>query len=114
MTKKLQNKKTQVKNKVQVSKAKKVKMQKAQKIEKAEKVENKPLSISKMTFAFITKHKVDTSNEKKKFFEMLKNDILKVYPQSHFNYNHYYWYIAKYKKQKQLNLSLECLKVIKK
>lgn len=77
-------------------------------------VDKNPMSISKMTFAFITKNKIITSDNKKSFFGKLKSEILEKYPNSHFNENHYYWYIAKYKKQAKLGLGLDCLKQVKK
>lgn len=82
-------------------------------VKKAEVKQAKP-SISKMVFAYVTKNQVLKSDNRKAFYPKLKEEILKIFPDSKFNENHYYWYLNKYKVQEKLGLGLECLKQIKK
>lgn len=93
---------------------KQVKVVKANnKVVKAEVKTAKP-SISKMVFAYVTKNKVLKSENRKAFYPKLKEEILKIFPDSRFNENHYYWYLNKYKTQEKLGLGLDCLKQVKK
>lgn len=92
---------------------KQVKVVKNNKAVKAEVKQAKP-SISKMVFAYVTKNKVLKSENRKAFYPKLKEEILKVFPDSRFNENHYYWYLNKYKTQEKLGLGLDCLKQVKK
>lgn len=82
-------------------------------VKKAEVKQAKP-SISKMVFAYVGKNQVLKSDNRKAFYPKLKEEILKVFPDSKFNENHYYWYLNKYKQQEKLGLGLDCLKQIKK
>lgn len=101
--------KKEIKKAVQA--AKKVTVKKE--IKKAEVKQPKP-SISKMVFAYVGKNQVLKSDNRKAFYPKLKEEILKVFPDSKFNENHYYWYLNKYKMQEKLGLGLDCLKQIKK
>ena len=67
-----------------------------------------------MVFAYVGKNQVLKSDNRKAFYPKLKEEILKVFPDSKFNENHYYWYLNKYKQQEKLGLGLDCLKQIKK
>lgn len=102
---------TKKQNKKAVQAVKKVTVKKE--IKKAEVKQAKP-SISKMVFAYVGKNQVLKSDNRKAFFPKLKEEILKVFPDSKFNENHYYWYLNKYKMQEKLGLGLDCLKQIKK
>lgn len=82
-------------------------------VKKAEVKQAKP-SISKMVFAYVGKNQVLKSDNRKAFYPKLKEEILKIFPDSKFNENHYYWYLNKYKQQEKLGLGLDCLKQIKK